>query len=517
MIRVAIALLVIPATVLMCRAFILRPFVASSSHDNPYVLGDGSKNNCCLDAHPPLDVAIVGAGPSGLLTAHLLLQQENTRVTLVEARSDPRKKEAENRAYALGIGVRGRSSIRNVDEALWSAVKSRGYESERFQLHIGGFVVPLRSEEDSRTLDGGEMAIEPSLLTYQTDLCGALLDELKRRYNGSRLLQIYFDSTIQACNLETMTLSLGTAATDEAKQNLSEKSFDLLVGSDGVNSVVRSAMEHFHPSFRCTKELLPGEFKVVRLDHAPPNVDPTSVSLVLPRAGATSAFVEPTDADGSCCVLFAGGGDSTILSETKNQTAVCEALQAAFPQWEPIAEILSTQLTKQHKTGTASSVQCNTFHYNDRAVLVGDAAHATGGVSGQGVNSALQDCVALADCIENNRNDLAQALLSYSERQVPEAKALYDLSFGPKPKGFKALLWAFRTVRDTVFRGRFGIGKAPLQTRLTTTMTPFSEIRRESDSFYAEQFPSGQEIQQRLLQLHSQAMEGVAAPIEQQQ
>ena len=132
------------------------------------------------------------------------------------------------------------------------------------------------------------------------------------------------------------------------------------------------------------------------------------------------------------------------------------------------------------------------------------------------MNSALQDCVALADCIGNNRSDLAQALLSYSERQVPEAKALYDLSFGPKPKGFKALLWAFRTVRDTVFRGRFGIGKAPLQARLTTTMTPFSEIRRESDGLYAEQFPSGQEIQQRLLQLHSQAMEGVATPIEQQ-
>ena len=80
--------------------------------------------------------------------------------------------------------------------------------------------------------------------------------------------------------METMTLSLVPVATDSADTDLSAKTFDIVVGSDGVNSLVRSAMEHFHPSFRCTKERLPGEFKVVRLDHAPPNMDPGSASLV---------------------------------------------------------------------------------------------------------------------------------------------------------------------------------------------------------------------------------------------
>jgi kynurenine 3-monooxygenase len=439
---------------------------------------------------PPLDVAIVGAGPSGLLMAHF------------EGRSDPRAKEAEQRAYALGIGIRGRTAIRQVDEELWQAVKERGYESERFQLHVGGFVITLRSEMDSKTGDGGDY-IEPSVLTYQTDLCGVLLDELERRHKNSGRLLVEFDTPIDSCILESMTLSFNASVSDDhERRKLPHNSYDLIVGSDGVNSIVRSAIQKKHRGFQCTVQQLPGEFKVVRLDKVPPKVDPTSVSLILPKTRTTTAFVEPTGENGSCCILFAGKGDSLILSGTGNRTAVVKELKTAFPQWEAISEGIATQLMEQQKPGTSSSVICNTYHFDGKAVLIGDAAHATGGVSGQGVNSALQDCATLADCLKNNRNDVANALLSYSIKQVPEGKALFDLSFGPKPKGAKALAWVFLSARNTLFRGRFGIGKPPLQTRLTTSLTPFSDIRRENDKFYSEPFPSEKEMHEKLVELH---------------
>lgn len=69
-------------------------------------------------------VTIAGAGPSGLLLAYRLLQA-GAAVHVLEARSDPRGDAAalEGRAYALGLGIRGRTAIRTAGNALWDAVK----------------------------------------------------------------------------------------------------------------------------------------------------------------------------------------------------------------------------------------------------------------------------------------------------------------------------------------------------------------------------------------------------------
>jgi 2-polyprenyl-6-methoxyphenol hydroxylase-like FAD-dependent oxidoreductase len=79
-------------------------------------------------------------------------------------------------------------------------------------------------------------------------------------------------------------------------------------------------------------------------------------------------------------------------------------------------ETIAEQLMAQPAPASASSVVCNTYHYGGKAALVGDAAHATGGASGQGVKSALMNSVALSECVAENRDQLDQALLSYSKR-----------------------------------------------------------------------------------------------------
>jgi len=98
---------------------------------------------------------------------------------------------------------------------------------------------------------------------------------------------------------------------------------------------------------------------------------------------------------------------------------------------------------------------------------------------------------------------VSNGISSYSQRAVPEGHALYDLSFGNDGKTlpiFRNIISLLSTSIDALFRGRFGIGKKPLQTLLASSLTSFVDIRRDREKYFVEDFPSdGFKLQDRLL------------------
>lgn len=454
-----------------------RLFAAGSTASDYTTAGSNRLQN--------LKVAVIGGGPSGLLLAHRLLAA-GAAVNLYEKRGRP-SQQLDPRAYALGVGIRGRTAIQSVDPKLWASVQARGFESERFVLHLGPFSVRLRDEKDGKGASGTATKAGPSLLLFQSDLCRALADDLETRWSATGRLSMTFDCGVTDLNLERKTLTT---------ENDKTETFDLVVGCDGVNSIVRKQIDAAWPEFKTTQELLPGVFKVVQLPAMPPALDPSAVQLLFPKSGGVTAFVEPT-AKGRCCVLFAGRSESDLLLSSTNVTFVVEELEARYPKLVGAdLESAAEQLISKGKATQASLVTCNTFHFGSVAVLAGDAAHATGGVSGQGVNSALQDSAVLADCLnklyDTCRKDesLNVALSAYSQRAVPEGKALYDLSFGPKsPTALGKLRFAIKSASDSLFKGKWGIGELPLQTLLTTSLKSFADIRKDRNRYYETDFP----------------------------
>ena len=451
-----------------------------------------------------LSVAIVGAGPSGLLLAHQLCQA-GAKVRILEQRPFLRNTNStttSGRAYALGIGIRGRTAIQSTSPALWEAVQRVGFASDRFRLHVGPLALRLRDTSKRET--------EPSLLLFQSELCATLWDELKQYSGNSSFGQLNMHL---GCNVTDIELESGTLRVTSQREDGTVTSrlytSDLIVGCDGVNSVVRHAISETWPAFEATRKSLPGLFKSIQLPRVPTQLDPTAVALLIPKAGGVTAFVEPVSS-GRCCVLFAGrNATDPLLAPASSSDDIAAVLTERFPLLtEPDDDDEESASTGQHSTESslidmaaqqlsaiataseASSVVCNTYHYKALAVLCGDAAHATGGVSGQGVNSALQDTVKLSNALCRNADSLQRGLLEYSQQAVPEGHALYDLSFPPSPTTrLGRLLSAFRMVRDFVFRGRLGIGRPPLQTVLTTSLEPFADIRKSRQSRYKTEFP----------------------------
>ena len=198
-----------------------------------------------------LNVAIVGAGPAGLLLAHRLLKS-GAKCTLFESRSDPRvATNLEGRAYALGLGVRGRSAIRTVDETLWQSIKKRGYESERFELHLSKNI-KFRLRDSPKPSASRQNAVEPSLLLYQSDLCSSFIDELENRYSKD-LLEIIFNAKTDRVDFDNRKVII-----QDGDKSAAYGRFDLVAGCDGVNSNVRKSVETLFPKFKSTMKMLSG-------------------------------------------------------------------------------------------------------------------------------------------------------------------------------------------------------------------------------------------------------------------
>jgi 2-polyprenyl-6-methoxyphenol hydroxylase-like FAD-dependent oxidoreductase len=255
---------------------------------------------------------------------------------------------------------------------------------------------------------------------YQSDLCRVLADALIH-YSSQpdrTVVQLQFDCGVSNVDLvsntitvtETTRVESSTAASVEKTYRVTS-SYDLIVGCDGVNSVVRRVMQDTYGpvGFQSTATPLPGVYKVARLPRMPPQLDRTAVQLLLPKSGSATVFLEPV-VDEGCCLLIAGNNETDVLLKSYDNLGdnaraavvitIEEELRQRFPQMQGDETGLheaAVQLATA-RPGRASKVSCNIYHARS-ACLVGDAAHATGGVSGQGLNSALVDVNVLVDCL----------------------------------------------------------------------------------------------------------------------
>ena len=69
---------------------------------------------------------------------------------------------------------------------------------------------------------------------------------------------------------------------------------------------------------------------------------------------------------------------------------------------------------------------------------------------------------------------------------------------------------AVASARDTIFQGRWGIGKMPIQTQLTTSLRSFADIRRDRDPYYEQSFPDQDDWDATLAALDATTSQGVA-------
>ena len=79
-------------------------------------------------------------------------------------------------------------------------------------------------------------------------------------------------------------------------------------------------------------------------------------------------------------------------------------------------------------TGAMVTIKCSPWHVHDRALLLGDAAHAIVPFFGQGINCGFEDCTVLLDLLDRRDADWERVFPEFEQSRKANTDAIAELA-----------------------------------------------------------------------------------------
>ena len=341
---------------------------------------------------------VAGAGPAGALLATYLARQGHD-VAVYESRADLRTSEVDaGRSINLALATRGIVPLVEIGVI------------ER----VDAITIPMRgrmvhAEEDpAPTLQPyGSQAHEVIHSVSRTDLNAILLDAAE----ATGRVRIEFDRRIEHVDFDASLLRFADGATTP---------FGVVFGCDGAGSPVRDAIAR-EGSGTFETEWLDHDYKELTL---PPDadghhrLDPNALHI-WPRGELMLIALANPEGDFTV-TLFA---PRTTFDRLDDQVAVGRFFATEFPRFAAMVPDLAEQFFANPR-GALGTLRADGWSHLDRAVVVGDAAHAIVPFHGQGMNAAMESARALTTEIAASPDDLVAAFRRYEARRKPDADAI---------------------------------------------------------------------------------------------
>ena len=414
-----------------------------------------------------IKIAIVGAGPSGLLLAHYLLRRDRQyQIDIYERHQDLRDLEiAKSRTFPIALNDRGIQAIAKIS-GLTEAVAKIG-------LKIQGTIVHTRNA-GTRYISRKK----PLITLDRTQLTKVLLDALEE-YNSDRL-NIHFRHSCLWVDLaakQARFASFGSEYTFD---------YDLIVGADGARSVVRKAFQDTK-LFELEQKYISNDYKSLYLPSGEDNESNTvlkSGNIHTWRLKDGTVVLLLHQFDGSMAgVVHFPRDDNQIVK--LNEAEVKQFFLEKFPEVGQLMPESEVAAFFKRPVASTLTIRCNRYHYQNSALLIGDAAHAVSPSLGQGCNSALEDVTVLGRLLDEYADDLNLVLKQFTKRRLADTHAIVELSNHTLP--FSQSLFVQLIIRQRLakllhrlFPKRF---LPPLFEALHESSIPYADILREYQSW----------------------------------
>lgn len=411
-------------------------------------------------------ITIVGAGLGGALMG-VFLGKAGHRVKIYERRPDPRQ----------GAGGRGRSINLAISTRGLAALERVGLDAKLLEV-----AVPMRG----RMVHGidGDLAFQPyghkaHHVIHSVSRAG-LNRLLVETAEAMPNVEVHFG---MRCMDVDLPHALGTFVNIDTGAT-STVAGDLLIGADGAFSEVRLAMQKTD-RFEYAQSFLEHGYKELSI----PPAEGGGFSMerdalhIWPRGGFMMIALPNVDGSYTCTCFWPFRGENSFAA-LATRGEVRAYFDKTFPDAVPLMPTLEDDFLL-NAVGSLVTVRCTPWRFADRAVLLGDAAHAVVPFYGQGANAAFEDCIVLDECLKEFADDTSQALAVYERRRKPHADALADLAVGNfvemrDKTASKTFLLGKRVEKllAKVLPGRF----VPLYYMVTFSRTPYADAVRRARS-----------------------------------
>ncbi|KAI8883179.1 FAD/NAD(P)-binding domain-containing protein [Backusella circina FSU 941] len=419
-------------------------------------------------------VAIVGAGLVGALNA-IYFAQRGWKVELFELRSDMRQDIESRRGKSINLALseRGLSALRAVGLNIEKEILKASIPMKARMVHVGGKQISQEYSVHGEHINAVDRArLNEILLDFADEM-----DNISIYFNH-RLEQIHFDSN---------TLDFLTKTGEKVTFNV-----DFIVGADGAYSrtrqqIMRSTRVDFSQEYidtaYCEFYMPPAVGKDGKPTFA---LDPNHLHIWPKHTYMLIALPNPDYS--FTCTLFM---PFNMYDEIDTEEKLLDFFKKDFDDFIPLVGVDSLKRDYfNNPRGSLVTIKASPHNYADKAVYIGDAAHAMVPFYGQGMNCGFQDVEVLHQVLDKqqikpvlNKDSkipgLENALNIYSTQRVKDAHTICDLAL----YNYYEMRHAVTSVRFLARKKLEGILHVvfprliiPLYTMVSFTTIPYSKV-----------------------------------------
>lgn len=205
---------------------------------------------------------------------------------------------------------------------------------------------------------------------------------------------------------------------------------DLIFGSDGAFSAARLSAMLGHDRFSYNQFYIEHGYKELHIPAGPNGTFLLEKNAlhIWPRKSFMMIALPNIDGTFTCTLFMPFEGENSFAN-LKTREQVAEFFNRVFPDAVPLMPTLLDDFMN-NPTSSLVTVKCYPWTFDDRLLLIGDAAHAIVPFYGQGMNAGFEDCVVLDSLITKHKENWRNIMEEYQQLRKPDGDAVADLALG---------------------------------------------------------------------------------------